>query len=310
MTGLLAGMAFLAMTLNCENAFDCRHDEGHDDYQFLPDGERRWTPGKYWGKLRGIAKTIVSATDDCGRLPDLVALQEVENDSVVFDLTRRSLLRNACYKYVVTSSPDVRGIDVALLYDPGSFKLLSSYPLRVTPLPGMRPTRDILYASGSLLSGDTVHVFVVHTPSRYGGARRTMPYRRLVTDRLMLSIDSVRRQTRSPRIIVMGDFNEEAHESSLKNLVSRGLVDAVPAIGKADKARGTYRYKGRWQQIDHILMSHALAEKMRYCRVMCRDFLIKEDDTYGGYSPLRTFNGFRYEGGVSDHLPLVACFEF
>jgi hypothetical protein len=43
----------------------------------------------------------------------------------MFDLTRRSLLRQAGYEYVMTDSPDRRGIDVALVYSPFTFRLIN-----------------------------------------------------------------------------------------------------------------------------------------------------------------------------------------
>lgn len=112
------------MELNCENLFDTRHDSLKNDLEFLPDGSYRWTPYRYWAKLNHLGQEIVAQSNP---IPDFVAMCEVENDSVMFDLTRRSLLRNAGYEYVMTSSPDERGIDVALLYQPASFALLHSH---------------------------------------------------------------------------------------------------------------------------------------------------------------------------------------
>ena len=151
------------MELNCENLFDTRHDSLKNDQEFLPDGSYKWTPYRYWAKLNHLGQEIVAQSDP---VPDFVAMCEVENDSVMFDLTKRSLLRNAGYEYVMTSSPDERGIDVALLYQPASFALLHSHSIRIKPLPDTRPTRDILYASGLVITGDTLHIFVVHAPSR------------------------------------------------------------------------------------------------------------------------------------------------
>ena len=72
----------------------------------------------------------------------------------------------------------------------------------------MRPTRDILYVSGRVITGDTLHVFVVHAPSRYGGERVTRPYRQQVADRLMLSVDSLRSLSPDAQILIAGDFND------------------------------------------------------------------------------------------------------
>lgn len=120
---------FRVMFYNVENLFDCRHDSLKEDREFLPDGEKKWTPSRYWRKLDALSKVVAAVGEE--RLPDLVGLCEVENDSVLFDLTRRSSLRALGYRYVATHSPDVRGIDVALLYQPGSFRLLESHEIPV-----------------------------------------------------------------------------------------------------------------------------------------------------------------------------------
>ena len=132
---LLLGV-FTVIELNCENLFDCRHDSLKHDEQFLPSSDYHWTPNRYWKKVNRIGQTILSCgeSNDGWSLPDLVALCEVENDSCLVDLTKRSLLRKARYDYVMTHSPDERGIDVALLYSPFTFQLLQSYSIRIHPM--------------------------------------------------------------------------------------------------------------------------------------------------------------------------------
>ena len=171
---LLLSSFLTLVELNCENLFDTCHDVGKEDIEFLSDGARHWTSARYWTKVRHIGQELLSCADD---VPDLVALVEVENDSVLRDLTRRSLLRYAGYHYLMTQSPDLRGIDVALMYRPDRFTPLCYDYLEVPPLTGMRPTRDILYVKGRSYTGDTLHVFVVHSPSRYGGAEKSRPNR-------------------------------------------------------------------------------------------------------------------------------------
>lgn len=188
--------------LNCENLFDTRHDSLKNDVEFLPEGSYHWTPYRYWHKVNHLGQEIVAQSNS---IPDFVAMCEVENDSVMFDLTKRSLLRNAGYEYVMTSSPDERGIDVALLYQPASFALLHSHSIRIKPLPDTRPTRDILYASGLIITGDTLHVFVVHAPSRRGGEQVSRPYRLQVASQLAEAVDSVYAISRDAKIIIAGD---------------------------------------------------------------------------------------------------------
>ena len=297
---LLLASLLTFVQLNCENLFDCRHDSLKQDIEYTPDGDRRWTERKYWTKLNNTAKSIISCGDgqDDWRLPDMVALCEVENDSVMRDLTKRSLLRGANYEYVVTSSPDVRGIDVALIYSPGSFAPIRHYPLRIKPIDGMRPTRDILYVSGRVVSGDTLHVFVVHAPSRYGGERLTRPHRALVADRLCAAVDSLRAACGDPKIIIAGDFNDGPSSQALAKICAKGMTDVSAGAAGRNGAEGTYKYKGRWERIDHIIVSGNMADRLRSCEVNDAAFMLEPDDKYGGVQPLRTYRAWKYRKGT------------
>ena len=300
---LLTGFLTL-VELNCENMFDCQHDSLKDDVEWMPEGKRKWTPARYWRKLNHIGQEILSCQQE--GVPDLVALVEVENDSCLFDLTRRSLLRGAGYEYLMTQSPDVRGIDVALLYQPMTFHPICYDYLDVTPLEGMRPTRDILYVKGETLRGDTLHIFVVHAPSRFGGEKQSRPNRQLVADRVM---GVVRQLPAEAKVIIVGDFNDGATDSALRFMEKGGMHNVTAKATGAHGAKATYRYQGVWQSIDHVFVSTALADCIDKAFINDAPFLLEEDKKYGGVKPLRTFNGYRYQRGFSDHLPLVVRFR-
>lgn len=301
---------FTFVELNCENLFDCRHDSLKNDTEFLPDGSYHWTRTRYWRKLNRVGQTIIA----CGvkgqswQLPDMVALCEVENDSVLHDLTRRSLLRNARYDYVMTNSPDERGIDVALVYSPFSFRLIRSHSVRVEPIKDMRPTRDILYASGVIASGDTLHVIVAHLPSRRGGERHSRPFRMAAADRVAAVADSVYNVSKDAKIIIAGDFNDYANSASVRMLCGKRLKDISAEATGRNGAKGTYRYQGEWGSLDHILVSESLARNVVDCYINDAPFLVEPDEKYGGVKPRRNYLGPRYQNGFSDHLPLVATF--
>lgn len=290
------------MELNCENLFDTRHDSLKNDLEFLPDGSYKWTPYRYWAKLNHLGQEIVAQSNP---VPDFVAMCEVENDSVMFDLTKRSLLRNAGYEYVMTSSPDERGIDVALLYQPASFALLHSHSIRIKPLPDTRPTRDILYASGLLITGDTLHIFVVHAPSRRGGEQVSRPYRLLVASQLAEAVDSVYAISRDAKIIIAGDFNDYADSPALQYLYEHHLINISSDAQGSHGAKATYRWHGEWRSLDQILCSPSLAARKQSSVIGDLPFLLEDDEKYGGKKPYRTYLGPRYLGGYSDHLPLV-----
>ena len=298
--------SFRVLFWNVENLFDCKDDPRKNDNEFLPDAKRNWTPYRYWEKVRNLAKGIIASGNDY--VPDLVGLCEVENDSCLYDLTRRSPLREAGYRYVMTDSPDQRGIDVALFYQRASFKVLQHQSIRV-PHKQLKkgPTRDILHVVGKVVSGDTLDVMVCHLPSRSGGQAKSEPYRIFVADLIKQTVDSLLEVRSHPHIILMGDFNDYPTDKSMKRLCSGKRLHNL----MKGKKGGSYRYRGEWGMLDQFIVSGSLLKKKSNIRtskdkaqVLCHPFLLEEDDKYGGEKPFRTYNGMRYQGGFSDHLPI------
>ena len=290
--------------LNCENLFDCRHDTLKQDTEWCPASLRQWTPSRYWRKQNNIAQELLSCMDD--GLPDLVALVEVENDSCLHDLTRRSLLRKAGYEFLMTESPDVRGIDVALLYQPARFRPLCYEHIEVPLVSDMPPTRDILYVRGLTQTLDTLHVFIVHAPSRRGGEKLSRPYRMQVVK--VLGQWLARLGTAD--IIVAGDFNDYADGRPLRYLEQQGLANVTKSLRGRNGVGGTYRYQGHWGSLDHVLLSPSMACSVDTAYINDVPFLLEEEPRYGGLRPRRTYNGYRYQPqGFSDHLPLVVRFR-
>lgn len=295
------------MSFNCENAFDLQHDEGKNDYEYLPDGSRRWSMSKLWYKLDGIAK-VIAATDVTSPV-GLVALCEVENDSVLDYLTKRSALRTIGYDYVMTQSQDSRGIDVAVLYSSYVFHLIGSESVSVKHVG--QPTRDILHLWGTIAAGDTLDVYAVHLPSKLGGKEGQMKSMQVV-EGLCSHTDSVFKCRQNGKIVVMGDFNADYKSKQISKAFNAGLFwSAAHKDGKklydvveekVPKGLGTYKYKGVWSVIDHILVSGNM--NVIDAGVLSLPFLLEDDQRYGGKKPRRTYVGYRYNGGISDHLPV------
>lgn len=321
-------LTFRIASYNVENLFDCRHDTLKNDHEFLPDAVRHWNYSKYRKKLDNIARVLIATGG--WTPPALVALCEVENDSVMRDLTRYSALREADYRYVMTQSPDERGIDVALLYQRSLFKLLSYQSLHVdSPRKNSRPTRDILHVSGLLLNRDTLDVFVAHFPSRSGGAKESEPYRLYAARRMKRAIDSLYLVRRHPQVILLGDFNDYPDNKSVRQVLQADVPPASPdslfprklyhlLAGKAKSSKhfGSYKYQGEWGLIDHIILSGTLLQKHSplytdetKAGILCLPFLLTEDKKYGGKQPFRTYYGMKYQAGYSDHLPVWAEFR-
>lgn len=296
------------MTYNVENLFDCIDDTLTNDNDFLPEATRHWTPYRYWSKLHAISRVIADVGED--RAPDFVALCEVENDSVMHDLTCRSPLRTARYEYIITASNDPRGIDVALMYKPTTFRPFSHQSLRLPQISKEHHIRDILLISGELHTGDTLDLLVCHLPSRLNG-KQSEHLRHDIVSYICQAIDSINNKRTTPYTIVMGDFNDTPRSQSLRSLTERqGLICIT------DTLNGSYRYKGKWEQIDHIYLSPTLLYNIDNTKLhlsphgawnFAPEYLTETEPLYGGCRPYRTYNGMRYKGGTSDHLPV--CFD-
>ncbi len=315
---MMAQRHFGVITYNCENAFDTIHDAGRNDYEFLPDGSREWSRARFFRKLKNIGKVVLAA--DSVQPVDLVCLCEVENDTVMTYLTRRTLLSSVGYRYVMTQSDDERGIDVALMYSPYTFRPVEVQTLRPD---SERKTRDVLRVAGVLLTGDTLDVYAVHLPSKLGG-RAADKLRTTVARMLRMNIDSISDCRTSPNIIVMGDFNDVPKSNIMKIITGDGVEDdAGGADGMelhnlmTDKKNGSYKYKGVWSMIDQVLVSGSLLRPdngiytMREeAKVVDLPFLLEEDRTHKGMKPKRSFLGTMYRRGFSDHLPVYVRFKY
>lgn len=321
-------LTFRIASYNVENLFDYQHDSLKNDYEFLPDALRHWNYTKYKKKLDNIARVITAIGG--WTPPALVALCEVENDSVMRDLTRYSILREADYRYVMTESPDERGIDVALLYQRNLFKLLSYQSLPVDkPYKNSRPTRDILHVCGMILNRDTLDVFVAHFPSRSGGAKISEPYRVLAAKKLKETVDSISQVRNRAQILILGDFNDYPSNKSIKQILRaeipptiqdsihrNSLYHLLARRTNMKKSFGSYKFQGKWGLLDHIIVSGNLLmeDSPLYTNeanadVLSLPFLLTEDKKYGGKQPFRTYYGMKYQKGYSDHLPVWAEFR-
>lgn len=284
---------------NVENLFDCQHDTLKEDHEFLPDGSYHWTWGRYWKKLDNLSRTIAAIAGD-DAWPMIVGLCEVENDTVLRDLTRRSPLRRARYAYVHEEGPDRRGVDVAMLYDSLQFHLLGHKAIRIpSEEHGFNPTRDILHAWGSCPAlPDTIHIIIVHLPSRAGSGRKGERHRKLAVATLCQLLDELRGKS----VVLMGDFNAEPDDNIFRSITER-LTSLMPQRRKElRKAQGTYYFRKVWGFLDHILISQPLLPYFEGQAEVGRfPFLLTEKGT-----PWRTFQGPVYKGGISDHLPIWA----
>ncbi len=310
---------FRVMSYNVENFFDCNQDSIGVPTEFSPTGMRGWSYTRYRDKRNNIAKVIASLGE--WTPPALVALCEIENQHVLEDLTLHSPLRSLHYQIIHFESPDPRGIDVALLYQPKVFRPIHQEPIRIHfPNRPYQHTRDILYVAGTTLGKDTLHVFVNHFPSRYGGEVESEDSRLFVASVLRHKVDSLFQINSKANILIMGDFNDYPDNRSIEKVL-QALPDNSAIRPKqlynlfytthTAKKNGSYKHNGEWGMLDQMIVSTNLLTDTLHvhttfasAHIFMPDFLL-EDETKGfGQKPFRTYIGMKYHGGFSDHLPV------
>ncbi len=304
---------------NFENLFDTLDTPDVRDEEFTPSGDKLYNTRIYREKLDRLAGTVAEVGRE--RTPDglaILGVAEVENRQVLEDFVGHPRLRDRDYRIVHYDSPDQRGIDVALLYQPKYFEPTAS---RAVPVPireygADRPTRDILLVSGNF-RGDRLHVLVNHWPSRSGGESATEKYRALGARKCKMLMDSLCRNDPQARVILLGDLNDDPSSTSVRKILdAKRRPDQVgrcgcynPMYDLYKKGFGTVAWRDAWSLFDQIIVNQALLRPdtggYRYFQVGIHNpkKLVQQTGPYKGY-PFRTYAGDRYLGGYSDHFPV------
>jgi len=318
---------------NLENLFDTYHDEGKNDYQFLPDGANQWTETKYLKKQHNMATVIKAMKEDNGRWHTILGVSEIENRHVLEDLVSQPEIAEANYQIVHYESPDARGIDVALLYKPEQFKLIES---KAIPFTFDSPTidfsqwteaeiknfytRDVLMVRGTI-DGEMFAFFVAHFPSRLGGKGSDLRPR--CAEIIYSNAMELQKEYPGIRIVAMGDFNDNPTDVSVtKYLHGKETIESTtsedffsPFTSMFKAGYGSNSYHNAWNIFDIILVNQQLAtgkdgglkimdinSKGYYGRIFKKDFMIQQTGQYKG-QPFRTFSNGSFINGYSDHYP-------
>lgn len=296
---------------NVENLFDTIDDPHKNDNEFLPSANRHWNGIRYRHKLDQLSRVIVGSCNWTG--PDFVGLAEVENRMVLEDLIRRPNMVKFGYGIIHFESPDRRGIDVAGLYKKSAMNVISAKNIKVSdPTNDGFATRDILYVMLELNSKDTLHVYVNHWPSRRGGAVKSASKRQLTSRVLQEDIAFLRSKWTNPNIMVMGDFNDDPSDESLSRLSKNADLKNLSAPKESESDQGSLKYQGHWNYFDQFLVSKAWQTSNRssygvYSSLtyFSPEWICTKDIQFGGIQPSRSFQGYNYLGGYSDHFPVV-----
>lgn len=307
---------------NLENLYDTVDDPNKNDEEFLPEGAKRYTEKIFREKLDRLSEVLskisVEKTPDG---PAFIGVAEVENRFVLEELVKHPLLVSRGYRICHYDSPDLRGVDVGMLYNPKYFVPIKTHSLHV-PLVSESGrsirTRDILWVEGYLL-GEKIHVFVNHWPSRRGGEERSSPLRQKAASVAKAIIDSIQGIDPNVKAIVMGDLNDDPLSPSIKKVLkATGDTQKVSNDGMYNpfepfykKGIGTLAWQDSWNLFDQIIFTPAWIQSSTIegwffskAEVFNRPFLTQKTGNFKGY-PLRTFVGNEYQGGYSDHFPVI-----
>jgi hypothetical protein len=313
------------MFYNVENLFDPFDDSLKHDDEYTPLGFRGWSYSKFLNKVNSISRVIINVGG--WEPPGIIGLCEIENSFALKKLIYNSSLRKFNYQCIHHESPDKRGIDVALLYRKEKFECLYDFPISIRfPFDTSSRTRDILYVKGLINHSDTLHLFVNHWPSRFGGYLNTKPKREYVASVLRKRVDSILSFAPQSSIIIMGDFNDDPEERSLSEVLNArppGKQDSVNSLVNLmynthlEGKEGTHKHQEEWGILDQIIVSSRLLHKASKINIVDHKavifspaFLLTKDLKYLGYKTLRTYHGAQYQGGYSDHLPVYLDLDF
>lgn len=305
---------------NVENLFDTIDDPYTFDEDFTPNGDYHYTDDIYKNKLQKLEEVISAIATDV--TPDGLAFwgtAEVENEQVLKDLAAQPLLKSRNYQVIHYNGGDTRGIDCAFLYNPKYFKPLFSKSIPIDLSKAVKegkPTRDVLWVNGIFKNTDTINVFIGHWPSRRGGEALTAPMRNYVADIIHHYTDSILSINSNSKIIVMGDLNDNPTDASLvKHLGTVAKKELAtnnkfynPWVDLYKKGFGTLAHNDSWGLFDQIVLSkpwlniNQNGAFYKSAAIFKKDFMIQSSGKYKGY-PKRTWDGFTYNGGYSDHFP-------
>ena len=292
-----SGFAQHILFYNIENLFDTLHDRGKNDLDFTPEGAYSYGSSTYFLKIRQTARAIRSAINATGQTIDILAIAEVENRTALLDLAKHKAIRQmGAWQVVHYDSPDYRGIDCAALINLSTTRLIQAAPISYSS--AHFKSRDaLLLKTRSVNERDSINVtsVIVHLPSKRGGALESAPLRELALKSIIAELDKDTAQNQ----LILGDFNAIANADFVKTQVENGWKN--PYFLRPKNIGGTYKFQGRWQQIDLALYR---SRKTYSGKIIAPSLLLEKDTKWGGYKPKRAFLGQFYTYGYSDHLPV------
>ena len=323
---------------NLENLFDTIDDPNKNDEDFLPESPNNWNEERLTNKMQNLARVIKDMKN--GECPDILGFCESENYEIVNRLNQEHLKCHLEIAYL--ESPDNRGIDVGLFYNKKYFDLQKVMGDTVQQIHDFGPTRLILTVALKIRNTEeSIYVIVNHWPSRRGGDK-SQEFRIQAATKVRERVDKILDDNKNANILIIGDFNDEPNDISLKDFLKAYLfLDEEResgmesdydlfnlSYGLKSKGEGTYRYQSNWNMLDQMIVSRNLlfpiasgqalpnisggqAPILEFVpnsfEIFRPDYIITKEGRYAGTS-IPTYGGRTYLGGFSDHFSIIGKF--
>lgn len=303
---LIAKEQILEITsYNVQNLFDASHDEGHEDYEFLPlnhplkkSGCKKQSKAKKANckKLNWTEKSVnlkISQIKKAVGNPDILAVLEIENDMVAKKLASELGFSN----YVISIRRDPRGIRTAFFFRKGKI-------LRKREIP-IKNSRSIFEIRLDFPKGFPITFFINHWPSQ--GHSSFM--RESVGKHLLTRLNELSKE----KIVILGDFNFDPRLEGNSLFESKKLIDVGPMY---ETNTGTYFFipERKWYGFDRMLISKNLMSLIKGFKIL-RDGGLSKEFILDGKKEKIPFR-FRHSLtdpshlGYSDHFPINMRLRF
>jgi endonuclease/exonuclease/phosphatase family metal-dependent hydrolase len=291
-----------------------------------------WSEEKYRARLTALVDAVAHITEG---VPDVLALQEVENETVLKELAEGPLAKYGYSRTFFANNPGA-SLGVGLL---SRLPLLEpkvhsvTYNENTSP----RPVAEVRVEPGKM----PIALFICHWKSKVEGDDATEGARRASARVVLRRLREIRAEEPDLPVIVMGDLNENYDEfyrragpvvcallpddpeaAELWGKARRTPVDFLVISGQKpplsryfsyeaealyspwgnEMEKGSYYYRNNWETIDHFLLSAGFFDGQGWefdaCEALYKEPFINDQGIPRTYNP-RTGNG------LSDHLPLL-----
>lgn len=265
-----AGATVRVMTWNAENFFDDVDDPRKEDTIL--------TPAEVTAKTAALAAVVRTQS------PDVLALQEVENETVLQRLAGELGLPHTA----LVPSYDFRGINVAVATRLPILRTVSHLGERLWAPDGSGPyrwARDCLEVHLAAPDGRELVVLVSHQTSQLDASAGSLK-RQAQARRTREIADQLRTEDATRAVIIAGDMNDEPAAASIQLLVGDARwIDVATDVPDAERFSYYWRTPRRY---DYLLPDEATAARRQSVTIL--------------HGP--------DVAAASDHAPVVATFAW